>query len=53
MGTLNIMTRKLKAEKIASIGTLRVLTTELTRRAARAQTGTATAKPAAQVCGLR
>src|ERR1700742_3906591 len=43
IGTLNIITRNESAEKTASIGTLRVLTTLLTRLLAIAHVGTATA----------
>src|SRR2546421_3319300 len=50
---LPILTRKLKADRIASSGTLRVLTTRVTRFAATVQVGTATTNAAAQVCGLR
>ena len=37
IGTLNIITRKLNADRIAGSGTLRVLTTLVTRRVATAQ----------------
>src|SRR6266487_3295145 len=43
IGMLNIMMRKLSAARIARVGTLRVLTTRDTRRAAIAQVGNATA----------
>lgn len=43
IGMLNIITRKLTAENIASVGTCRVLTTFFTLRTATSSAGTATA----------